>query len=75
MFTEISDRAVWMDEPICVIFSAVPVVNDSMIDCTFVCMVVSEVSTRVDVCVRDVDIFVPISDHAVVVLLDTSDQH
>ena len=68
MFTEISDRAVWIDEPICVIFSAVPVVNDSMI-------VVSEVSTRVEVCVRDVDIFVPISDHAVVVLLDTSDQH
>lgn len=75
MFVEIPDRAVWMDVPICVIFSVVPAENDSIIDCTFVCIVVSDVSTRVEVCVRDVDIFVPISDHAVVVLFDTSDQH
>lgn len=57
------------------IFSDIPVVKESISVCTLFCIVVRDVPTVVDICVRDVDIFVPISDHAVVVLLDTSDQH
>ena len=64
-----------MAVPISDIFCDIPVVKDSMSVCTLFCIVVSDVPTFVDSCVRDVDMFVPISDHAVVVLLDTSDQH
>lgn len=64
-----------MAVPISDIFSDVPVEKDSISVCTLFCMVVNDVPTVVDISERDVDIFVPISDHAVVVLLDTSDQH